>query len=139
MVCCIARRRFDSLGLPMRKKMMSPKRGITYMSKSQAVADDGLRLRGTMKSSAIPTIQKITIVMRALTSQLHLQIMLSLRVLVHTSVNRTLKRCLSCLDMGDKRGVVAFSLIRVCFGESSKRAVEYISLAQVAADQRRVT
>ena len=48
-------------------------------------------------------------------------------------------RCLSCLDMGDKRSMVAFSLIRVCLGESSNRAVEHVFYAQVAADQCRVT
>jgi len=77
---CMARRRFESLGLPMRKKKMSPKRGRTYVSKSQAVADDGLRLRGTMKRSTTPTIQKITTAIRALTSHVHPQIILYLLI-----------------------------------------------------------
>ena len=60
-------------------------------------------------------------------------------VLVPLSVNRTLKRCLIGLDMGNKRGMVALGLICICFGESSNCLIEHIFFAQIAADQCRVT
>ncbi len=41
---------------------------------------------------------------------------------------------LSCLEMGDKRSVIAFSLIRIEFSKRSNCLIEHISAAQVAAN-----
>jgi hypothetical protein len=62
----------------MRKNMMIPTTGRMYMSNNQAVADEGLRFRGMMKSSTRQTIQKMRIVMSTSACQINLQAMLYL-------------------------------------------------------------
>jgi hypothetical protein len=62
----------------MSKKMMIPPIGTMYISNSQAVADEGLRFRGMMKSSNRQTSQKMRIVKSTSVCQLNLQAMLYL-------------------------------------------------------------
>ncbi len=57
MVRCWARRCFGSFGLPMSKKISSPRKGSRKISSSQAMAEDGLRFTGMMKSITKALIQ----------------------------------------------------------------------------------
>src|SRR6266702_7195160 len=53
------------------------------------------------------------------------------RLLIHLLTER---RWLCCLEIGDKRSVIAFSLIRVELSKRSNRLIEHVFLAQVSAD-----
>src|SRR5262245_30954175 len=57
MVCCLARRGFESLELPKTRYTIKPTNGSRKISMSQAVASPGLRLRGTTNSATTKSTQ----------------------------------------------------------------------------------